>query len=131
MIRAREVLAGDTITIRPSCALREAIDLLLESEVSGLPVTDDAGHLVGIITEFAMLAITYDDCLDNDLVAQHMTTDVLTVDVNDPISKAADLCIVHRVRRVPVMENGKLVGLISRRDVLRAVYESAYSATAT
>ena len=53
-----------------------------------------------------------------------MTREVITVDVDDPISRIADLCIVHRVRRVPVMKDGRLVGVIARRDVLRALVES-------
>jgi CBS domain-containing protein len=53
-----------------------------------------------------------------------MTTELIMVDVNDPISRVADLCIVHRVRRVPVMKNGRLVGVIARRDVLRALVET-------
>ena len=66
----------------------------------------------------------------HDAVSQHMTTDLLTVEASDPIRKVADLCVVHRVRRVPVMENGRLVGLISRCDVLRAIYEATAAAAA-
>jgi CBS domain-containing protein len=53
-----------------------------------------------------------------------MTRELITVDVEDPISRIADLCIVHRVRRVPVLHNGRLAGIIARRDVLRALVES-------
>jgi CBS domain-containing protein len=53
-----------------------------------------------------------------------MTREVITVNVDDPISRIADLCIVHRVRRLPVMRDGRLVGLIARRDVLRALYQN-------
>jgi CBS domain-containing protein len=53
-----------------------------------------------------------------------MTREVITVDADDPLSRVADLCIVHRVRRVPVMRDGRLVGIIARRDVLRALAES-------
>jgi len=129
MITARQVMSEDLITLRPSCSVRKAIELILEHGISGLPVVDDKGHLVGIVSEFALLAVAYDRKVENDVVAQHMTTDVFTVDIDDPISKVSDLCIAHRVRRAPVMENGRLVGLISRRDVLRAVYESYGAAT--
>jgi CBS domain-containing protein len=54
-----------------------------------------------------------------------MTREVITVDVNDPVSRIADLCIVHRVRRVPVMQDGRLIGIIARRDVLRTLVESS------
>jgi CBS domain-containing protein len=104
--------------------VREAIDQLLLQRISGLPVVDDREQLVGVLTEFALLAIAYDDRICHDKVRKHMTTEVFTVEANDPVSKVADLCIVHRVRRVPVMENGKLIGLIARRDVLRSLYES-------
>lgn len=124
MITAREIMTEDVVTITPESSLVEAIELLLLQEISGLPVTDNEGHLVGIVTEFALLAIVYDEKIRQETVAAHMTTDVLTIDVDDPISKIADMCIVHRVRRVPVMHNGRIVGLIARRDVLKALYEA-------
>ncbi|MCH8839670.1 MAG: CBS domain-containing protein [Planctomycetes bacterium] len=124
MITAREIMTEDVVTINPESSLEEAIELMLLQEISGLPVTDNEGHLVGIVTEFALLAIVYDDKIRQESVSTHMTTDVLTIDVDDPIRKIADMCIVHRVRRAPVMHNGRIVGLIARRDVLRALYEA-------
>ena len=124
MLTARAVMTEDIVTISPEASIKEAIELLLMQGISGLPVCDGDDRLVGVITEYALLAIAYDRKIQCDTVAQHMTTDILSVDIDDPINKAADLCIVHRVRRVPVLHNGQLAGLISRRDVLKALYES-------
>lgn len=124
MLTARDIMTEDIVTISPEARIKEAIELLLLQRISGLPVCDEDGHLVGVITEFALLAITYDHKIQCDTVAQHMTASVLSVDIDDPISKAADLCIMHRVRRVPVLHEGRLAGVIARRDVLKALYES-------
>ena len=129
MLTAGAVMTSDILTVRPDSTIEEAIDLLLTREISGLPVTDDSGHLVGIITEFALLAVAYDRRVKNHKVSQHMTRELITVDVNDPISRVADLCIVHRVRRVPVMKDDVLVGLIARRDVLRALVDTPAACT--
>ena len=123
MLNAGSIMTTHLVTVRPDASVEAAIQVLLAQEVSGLPVCDDDGRLVGVITEFALLAVTYDKRVKNHTVSQHMTRDVITVDVNDSVSRIADLCIVHRVRRVPVMENGRLVGVIARRDVLRALVE--------
>jgi CBS domain-containing protein len=121
MLTAGAIMTPDLVTVGPELSIEEAIETLLSKEISGLPVVDESGRLVGVITEFALLAVAYDQRVKNHTVSQHMTRDVITVDVNDPLSRVADVCIVHRVRRVPVMQNGRLVGLIARRDVLRAL----------
>jgi CBS domain-containing protein len=95
---------------------------LLDEQISGLPVINEQGHLVGVITEFALLGVVYDHDIKNQTVEQHMTLELITVNIDDPVSRVADLCIVHRVRRVPVMQNGRLAGVIARRDVLRALH---------
>jgi CBS domain-containing protein len=117
-------MSPNTVTVRPDASVEEAIELLLDKEISGLPVVDDDDRLVGVITEFALLAVAYDRRVKNHTVSQHMTRELVTVDVDDPISRVADLCIVHRVRRLPVMRDGRLAGVIARRDVLRALAES-------
>jgi len=124
MLTARAIMTEDIVTIHPEATIKEAIELLLTRGISGLPVCDDEDRLVGVITEYALLAIVYDDKIQSERVAQHMTTDVLSINIDDPISKAADLCIVHRVHRVPVLHNGHLAGLISRRDVLKSLFEA-------
>lgn len=116
-------MTTDVVTVRPNASIDQAIEILLNQRISGLPVTDDDGRLVGVITEFALLAVAYDRRVKNHTVSQHMTREVITVDINDPVSRIADLCIVHRVRRVPVMQDGRLIGVIARRDVLRALVE--------
>jgi CBS domain-containing protein len=124
MLTARDIMTPHIVSIRPTSSVRTAVERLISEQISGLPVVDENERLVGIITEFALLAIAYDPTVAKDSVAQHMTTEVLSVNVDDPIRRVADLFIVHRVRRVPVLENGRIAGLIARRDVLKAVYET-------
>ncbi len=124
MLTARAIMTEDVVTIDKDASIKDAIELLLIQRISGLPVTDREGQLIGIVTEFALLAIAYDHKVQNDTVGQHMTTELLTVGPDDPVNKVADLCLAHRVRRVPVAENGRLLGLIARRDVLKALYEA-------
>ena len=129
MLTAGAIMTSDLVTIRQDASIEEAIELLLSQQISGLPVTDDDGRLVGVITEFALLAMAYDKRIKNHTVSQHMTREVVTVDVDDPINRVADLCIVHRVRRLPVLTNGRLAGVIARRDVLRALVEAPVGAS--
>lgn len=125
MLTAGAIMTSDLVTVRPEASIEDAIELLLGQQISGLPVTDEGDRLVGVITEFALLAVMYDRRVKDHTVSQHMTRDVITVEVDDPISRVADLCIVHRVRRVLVMKDGRLIGVIARRDVLRALVESS------
>jgi CBS domain-containing protein len=128
MSTAGAIMNSDMVTVRPDASVEQAIELLLEKEISGLPVVDDDGRLVGVITEFALLAVAYDRRVKNHTVSQHMTRELVTVDVDDPVSRVADLCIVHRVRRLPVLRDGRLAGVIARRDVLRALAHSQLAA---
>ncbi len=124
MLTAREIMTEEVVTVGPKSSIQEAIDLILSRQVSGLPVIDNEGHIAGIVTEFALMGIAYDNQICQDTVDKHMTTEVLSVGPNDALGKVVDLCIVHRVRRVPVVENGRLIGLIARRDVLKAICEA-------
>jgi CBS domain-containing protein len=128
MLTAREIMSQSLVTISPEAKVQEAIETLMRRKISGLPVVDVNDKLVGIITEFALLAMAYDVEVRQEQVRKHMTTEVISVHPDDPISKIADTCIIHRVRRVPVVEDGRLLGLISRRDVLKGIYEDTLQA---
>jgi CBS domain-containing protein len=128
MLTAGAIMTPTLLTVRPEASIEDAIEMLLREQISGLPVVDEDDRLVGVITEFALLAVAYDRRVKNHTVSQHMTRELFTVEVDDPISRVADLCIVHRVRRVPVMKDGRLAGVIARRDVLRALVEEPIAA---
>ena len=127
VIRCEDIMTRDVVTVSPLCTLDEAVERMLESRVSGLPVVDESQQLVGIISEFALLVLTYDKKASGDTVAEHMTRAVTSVDVNDLLSDVADIFILNRFRRVPVTCNGKLVGIVSRRDLMRAAKELGQS----
>jgi CBS domain-containing protein len=122
MLTAAAIMTDELVTIHPESTLKEAIENLLGHQATGLAVIDDDGHLVGIITEFALLAMAYDRDVRRQPVARHMTRDVICADVNTPLNRVADLFILHRIRQMPVLRNERLAGMISRRDVLQALY---------
>ncbi len=124
MITAEQIMTTGVVTVRPEATINDAIELMLARRVSGLPVVDRDGFLVGVISEFALLAMAYDQQMTEQTVNEHMTRDVIAVELDDKISQMADQFIVHRVRRLPVVDDGRLVGLISRVDVLRALHHA-------
>ncbi len=115
-----EIMTRDVVTIGPNQTLSQAVDALLDNEISGLLVVEADGRLVGVISEFALLAIAYDPDSGEHPVRDHMTRDVISISLTTSLCEIADTFIVRRIRRLPVVDNGRLVGVISRRDVLRA-----------
>ena len=126
-IRVADYMTRRLISLSPTQTVNQAIKVLLENGISGAPVVD-GGDLVGVFSE--------SDCLkgaiqsgyhgtDIGTVAEFMSVAVETVDINDSILSVADLFLNQRRRRLPVLEDGKLVGQISRRDVLRAMNDFA------
>ena len=120
MLTAADLMTTDVATVSPDATMDLAIHRLLDRGVSGLPVVDEDGRVLGIVTEFAMLAVAYDPTIRADPVRLHMTKSVIAVDETTPVLRIADLMVLHRIRRVPVTRDGRLLGLVSRRDVLRA-----------
>ncbi len=119
----REFMVTNLVTLRPDMPIREAIDVLLKNRISGAPVVDPSGTLIGMLSEkdclrvFANAAFHRSDPGD---VEDYMTREICSIEPEADLFRAADLFLRHSFRRMPVMENGKLIGQISRRDVLNA-----------
>jgi len=128
-LRVADYMATDLLTLTPEMELMRALALFLEVDVSGAPVVDSEGELVGILTERdcirkALHAGYYDE--PGGTVESSMTSTVVTVDGSDRLMDVALRFRDSHFRRYPVVDEGRLIGLISRRDVLRAMQDGAW-----
>lgn len=113
------------ITLTPDMDILDASHLFLKHDISGAPVVDDNGKLMGILTVRDCFKTTLNACYYSEScgkVSEYMTTDVETVTPDTSIPDIAELFLNSRYRRFPVMEEGRMVGLISRKDVLRGLH---------
>ena len=120
----KDVMATKLITFSPETLIGSAIQSFLENKISGAPVVDEKGNLVGMLSEKDCLWTLLESSYYNNLsgyVKDYMSTDLTTINLYDSLSEVAQKFLDLRFRRFPVLQNGKLVGQISRRDVLKAV----------
>ena len=120
----KEFMAKQLITFQSDTPIETAMESFLENKISGAPVLDDQGKLVGVLSEKDCMRTLFESSYYNNLggfVKEYMSTDLKTINIHDTLSNVADEFIKSRFRRFPVMEGGKLVGQISRRDILRAI----------
>lgn len=119
------VSVGDLVTFSPDQTIQEAIDIIIEKRISGAPVLDSTGKLVGMLSEKDCLKIIVDQAyhnlpIESRKVSDYMTADVKTVPPDSDVVSAANQFLHSPIRRMPVVDNGVLIGQISRRDILRA-----------
>lgn len=120
---ARDIMISRLITLRPDMDVFDAIEQLVKHQISGAPVVDDAGHFVGVFSERCsislLLAATYDRAPTNR-IEPFIERDVATISPDTDLLTIAERFLNTDHRRLPVLDNGRLVGQISRRDVLKA-----------
>ena len=120
----KEFMAKQLITFQSDTPIETAMESFLENKISGAPVLDNQGNLVGVLSEKDCMRTLFESSYYNNLggfVKEYMSTDLKTINIHDTLSNVADEFIKSRFRRFPVMEGDKLVGQISRRDILRAI----------
>lgn len=112
-MHARDIMTHETITITPDASVREAARRLAGYSISGMPVVDREGRMVGIITEADLIS------KEGETVADLMTQRVVSVGERTPVDEIARILTVNRFKRVPVLRDGRLVGIVSRADIVR------------
>ena len=117
LFTAGDIMTTQVVSVRPDTRIQEAVDLFELHRVSGLPVVDSRKRLLGVITEYDLLQSISTLQLSGK-VADFMTTEVTTVGTDVSLVELARIFISTRVRRLPVLSGGKLVGVISRRDLI-------------
>jgi CBS domain-containing protein len=125
-ILVKHHMAEKLITFKPEQSVLDVMELLIKNKISGGPVVDDHGELVGIISEGDCLkqisqSQYYNLPMTDIKVKDYMIKEVKTIDAYLTVFEAADQFLNTHIRRFPVMKQGKLVGQISQRDVLDAV----------
>lgn len=123
MTTAREIMETRLITVTEQTPLSEAITLLMVHHISGLPVVDGESRLVGIITEKDLLDVCHKETGSFRVVGDLMSRDIRTFQADAPLADLCDCLMTHHFRRVPILEGDKLVGLVSRADLLPTILE--------
>lgn len=144
-MKARDVMVSPVITVEPSASVKEVAQILLQHHISALPVVDGAGQLIGIVSESDLMrradlgterhrsrwlsALFVDEeRLAAEYVKAHghkvadvMTKRVITAAPDTPLNDIASLLEKHGIKRVPILENGTLVGIVSRANLIQAL----------
>jgi CBS domain-containing protein len=139
-MRAKDVMSVDVVTVGPDDSVERAVKLMLEHRISGLPVVDPDGNLLGVVTEGDLMdrvEITSDEPWRrhpavgdkqslSEYVKSHsarvgdvMVTEAVTADEATPLAELADMMARHHIRRVIVTREGKVAGVVSRADLIR------------
>jgi CBS domain-containing protein len=143
-MKARDIMTTKVVTVSPETPVRDVAALMIEKHISGVPVVNDNGVLVGVISEGDLLRrpeigtekhrrrwlsfFTRADEQAREFTKSHalhagdvMTKQVVHVDEDTTLGKVVEMMEKHNVKRLPVLTHGKLVGIVSRRDMLRAL----------
>jgi CBS domain-containing protein len=118
-MRARDVMSRPVISVDTGTSIREATTVLTEHGFAAVPVVDDVGHVVGIFSESDALRADARDAGRDEPVTSAMASPVEVVAPTAEVATVAERMLAQRLRCVPVVEEGFLIGVVSRRDLLR------------
>jgi CBS domain-containing protein len=125
MLKAKDIMTKEVISVRKDTPIYEAMELLLQHQITGMPVVDDDISLVGVITEKDCLRLFHaDEDEKNKTVGHFMTQPAVHYNEDDSLQKVCDFMIINYFRRIPVTsKDGHVVGILSRPDVIAHIVQ--------
>jgi CBS domain-containing protein len=114
-MQAKEIMTRKVITASPHLSIKELAMLLIRNQISGVPVADERGKIVGLVSEADIIA------KKGKQVQSIMSSEVFSVAEEASIEEIAQLMTTRRIKRVPVMRDGRLVGIVSRADIVNTI----------
>jgi len=117
--KAADIMTTNVITVKKDMVLTKVIGLLLRWHISALPVVDDEDKMVGIVSEIDLVNLTFDGNAADTKVEEVMVTDIVSFGPNTKLAELVQTFSKRHLRRVPIIDKGKIVGIVSRRDILR------------
>ena len=120
----KDIMTKKLITFQPDMRVLAAIESLLKHKISGAPVVNENGNLVGVLSEIDCMSTIIQDLYYSDSggsVEDFMSTEITTVNSEMGLVDLAEIFHIKHFRRLPEVDNGILVGQVSRRDVLKAI----------
>jgi len=124
MLKAKDIMTSEVVSARRDMLVEEALELLLGNEVAGIPVVEEDMTLVGIVTEKDLLGLFYGpEDVKEKTVEDFMTQPAVHFDENEGLDEICRCLLEVTFRRVPVTKEGKVVGIVSRPDVLKCILE--------
>ncbi|HOI93330.1 MAG TPA: CBS domain-containing protein [Syntrophobacter fumaroxidans] len=125
-LKAGSVMTKPVVFARKDTTARDITVQLLNGLYSGMPITDEEDQVIGIVTELDLLEAASEGRDLGELTAEEvMTKDPFTTDIDTPISEVINLMREYNIIRLPVTEQGALVGIVSRCDILRKIIDPA------
>jgi len=112
---AKDIMTRDVITVEPTTSVRDLARILSQKRISGVPVVNSKGKILGVVTEADIVG------KKGKQVKAIMTKRVISVTEDTPVEEIAALMIGHKIKRVPVMRGDKLAGIVSRADIVSAI----------
>ena len=119
LLKAKDIMTGDVINVTEGTPIVQAMKLIADNNITGIPVVDDDMSLVGILSEKDVLCLIYTPEDEQKTVGDFMTRPPVFVDEDESLLSVCDCLMNHSFRRIPVTSRGKLVGIITRSDVVR------------
>ena len=124
MLRVKDVMKTDVICVKKDDQIFDAVKLLVENNISGLPVVEDDMTLIGILSEKDVIDLFYEhDQAGRKTVGDYMTNPAVCFEGNNALLNVCNFLQKNIFRRVPVTSEGKVIGIVSIRDILNAVLQ--------